>query len=216
MTRITLLAGAAALSLTACAPTAESVQGPDQNRFAQGALAGALAGAALAAIGPAENDNERILAGAAIGAAIGAGVGGRLDEQERALRAQIQDGRIGIVNTGNELIVSMPQDILFAVDSADLTGSLTSDLRALAANLQQFPQSTVAVVGHTDDTGTEAYNQDLSERRARSVAGVLAGAGVAQSRLQVIGRGEATPIATNATPEGRALNRRVDIIIRPN
>ena len=215
MTRITLIASASALVLAACAPTTESVQGPDQNRTAQGAVAGALAGAALAALGPNDNERERALAGAAIGAAIGAGIGGRLDAQERALRQQIADNRIGIINTGQELIVRMPQDILFATDSADLSGGLAADLRALAANLNQFPQSNVVVVGHADSTGTEAYNQDLSERRARAVAGVLLGAGVAQSRLTAVGRGETDPIATNATPQGRAQNRRVDIIIRP-
>ena len=215
MTRIILLAGAGALALTACAPTAESVQGPDQNRFAQGAAAGAVAGAALAAIGPAENDNERILAGAAIGAAIGAGIGGTLDQQEEALRRELRDGRIGIVNTGQDLRVTFPAELLFAVDSDVVPPSSQADLLRLANNLQQYPRTLVSIVGHADNTGTTAYNQDLSERRARSVAQILRAGGVGQRRLRVAGAGELQPIATNATAEGRAQNRRVEIIIVP-
>src|SRR5690606_15891436 len=93
--------------------------------------------------------------------------------------------------------------------------SLRDDLAALAGNLQRYPNSTVEITGHTDETGGVSYNRDLSLRRANSVASVLIANGVAQSRLRTYGAGEDQPIATNATPEGRALNRRVDIIIRP-
>jgi outer membrane protein OmpA-like peptidoglycan-associated protein len=92
---------------------------------------------------------------------------------------------------------------------------LQSDLRVLAQNLNRYPNSTIQVVGHTDNTGSAAYNQDLSERRARAVASILAVNGVSQGRLTAVGRGEGEPIASNLTAQGRAQNRRVDIIIRP-
>ena len=186
----------------------------DPNRTRQGALAGAIAGAA---IGAATGDGARrdeILAGAVIGGATGAGIGQVLDRQAADLRRDL-DGRIGITNTGSQLIVNLPQDILFDTDSAVLRGDLQDDLRAVAGNLQQYPNSTVQVIGHTDNTGTAAYNQDLSERRARSVASVLTQSGVSFNRVQTIGRGEAQPVASNQTAEGRRLNRRVEIVIIP-
>jgi outer membrane protein OmpA-like peptidoglycan-associated protein len=122
---------------------------------------------------------------------------------------------VQIVNTGRELIVTMPQDILFDVDSTFVQPSLRSDLRALATNLQQYPNSSVAVIGHTDNTGTAAYNQDLSSRRANAVANILIDAGVSAGRVRAIGRGEDEPIASNLSAAGRQQNRRVEIVIRP-
>jgi outer membrane protein OmpA-like peptidoglycan-associated protein len=110
----------------------------------------------------------------------------------------------------------MPQDILFAVDSASVSGSLQDDLGAVANSLRRYPDSTVEVVGHTDNTGSAAYNQDLSQRRASAVASILASYGVSSGRIRAYGRGEDQPIASNLTVDGRAQNRRVDIFIRPN
>ena len=211
MTRIILLAGVAALA--ACAPTAESVQGPDQNRFAQGAVAGAIGGAALAAL-TGDDSRERILSGAAIGAAVGAGLGGRLDQQEAALRQQLRGPGIGIVNNGQGIVVTFPSGLLFDTNSAELSAAARSDLLALASNLQQYP-SQVRIIGHADSRGTTALNQELSERRARSVAGLLAGAGVPQARLSVTGAGETDPIADNSTAAGQQANRRVEVVITP-
>jgi len=105
--------------------------------------------------------------------------------------------------------------VLFATDSAALRPDLSRDVQAVAQSLLKYPNSTIQVIGHTDNTGTAAYNQDLSQRRAASVAGVLMGAGVPSSRIATIGRGEDQPIASNLTPQGQAQNRRVEIIIRP-
>jgi outer membrane protein OmpA-like peptidoglycan-associated protein len=121
-----------------------------------------------------------------------------------------------VINTGNELIVRMPNGLLFDVDSSAIYPQIRADLNVLAGNLLRYPNSTVFVTGHTDNTGTAAHNQQLSERRAQSVARVLMDGGVAPSRIIATGRGEDQPIASNLTPEGRALNRRVDITIRPN
>ena len=152
--------------------------------------------------------------GGVIGAVTGAVVGNLLDKQAAELEQNL-DGRVGIVNTGNELIVTMPQDLLFAVDSASLRPDLQSDLRVLASSLNQYPNTTVEVIGHTDNTGEASYNQDLSQRRAQSVSGILVGAGVTPGRVRAYGRGEDAPIASNLTPDGRAQNSRVEIIIRP-
>ena len=131
------------------------------------------------------------------------------------MRGSLSDDRILIENTGSELIVTMPEGILFDVDSAAIRAGLQSDLRALASNLNQYPDTDVIVEGHTDNTGSAAYNQDLSTRRAQAVSGVLLEAGVAPFRVSSIGRGEDDPLATNLTPEGRQQNRRVEVIIRP-
>ena len=122
---------------------------------------------------------------------------------------------VRIENTGSELIVTLPQDILFATDSAIVAPGLVGDLQALADNLQQYPNSVVEVQGHTDSTGTSQYNLALSARRATAVASVLYESGVDPSRVIPQGFGEEDPIATNLTEDGKALNRRVEIVIQP-
>jgi outer membrane protein OmpA-like peptidoglycan-associated protein len=205
----------AALALSALlAAAACTVTDPNNpNRNAQQA---AIIGAGMGAlIGNSSGGKDGAIKGAIIGGTIGAIAGNQLDKQEAELRAQM-GSQVGIVNTGNQLIVTIPQDILFATDSASLTGSLRSDLYTLAANLNRYPGSTVNIVGHTDNVGTAAYNQDLSERRSRAVASVLMDGGVSPYRIVSFGRGEDQPIATNLTAEGRQQNRRVEIIITPN
>ncbi|SFB08353.1 Outer membrane protein OmpA [Poseidonocella pacifica] len=213
-----LLASAGLLALTACTDPNQFNNPNDPNRNTkQGALLGGLAGAA---IGVARGDDpEERRRGAVIGAAIGAGggalLGQRLDQQEAALRRSLDNDQVVIQNTGDRLIVTLPQDILFATDSATVRADLQSDLRVLAQNLQEYPNSTVRITGHTDNTGAAAYNQSLSQRRADAVAGVLFGSGVSRSRVLTAGRGEDQPISSNLTPEGRAQNRRVEIVITP-
>lgn len=213
-----LALGAAGLALIAgCATTdPNAVVGAPGSQQRQGAIIGGLAGAVAGAATGDETDDRlaRATIGGAIGATAGGAIGNRLDAQEAALRRDL-DGRIGIRNTGEQLIVNLPQDILFETESAALRPDLQSDLRAVAANLQQFPDTRVQVVGHADNTGSAAFNQDLSARRAQSVAATLAGAGVNPGRISAIGRGEDAPIASNLTPEGRQQNRRVEIVIIP-
>ncbi len=207
------LSAVSVLGLAACqAP----LPGQTNENTQQGALIGAAVGAGIGAL-TGEDSDER-LQNAAIGAALGAGVGAvagnQLDRQEAELRQSLGP-QVGIVNTGSQLVVTLPNDILFATDSAALTPSLQADLRAVAASLNRYPNTAVNVIGHADSTGAAAYNQQLSEQRARSVAAVLTSAGVAASRINIIGRGEDTPVASNQTAEGRAQNRRVEIIITP-
>lgn len=205
-----LIALPAALVLSACA-----VEGDPNRKAKNGAIIGAVVGGALGANSTSDNKLERGIIGAVIGGAAGGALGNELDKQAGELRRDL-DSDIGVVNTGSELRVTMPQDLLFATDSDRLRGDLIADIRVLADNLNDYPNSTVIVVGHTDSTGGAAYNQRLSERRAGSVAAVLRSEGVASARLRTQGQGEAQPVASNATASGRAQNRRVEIIIRPN
>ena len=214
-----LLGGAALLALSACTDPAMmgSPYGADNQRTRQGATLGAVVGGLAGATrGDDANDRRQNAAvGAIVGGALGAGVGNVLDRQAAELRGGFDNQQIDVVNTGSELLVRMPQDILFATDSAQVAPSMQSDLAVLADNLGRYEDSNVQIIGHTDNTGSAAYNQDLSERRGRAVASILRGYGVPASRLTAIGRGESDPIASNLTPEGRAQNRRVDIVIRP-
>jgi len=202
----------AVFGLAACDPYPQG--NPDNQRARTGALTGALIGGAIGATSNSSTRPLATVAGAAVGAAIGGAIGQGLDRQAQELQAQTS-GNIGVVNAGDRLIVTMPQDLLFATDSATLRPDLQADLRAVAANLRQYPDRRVEVIGHTDSTGDAGYNRELSSRRAVSVANVLIGAGVPSSSVVTIGRGEDAPIASNLTPEGRAQNRRVEIIIRP-
>lgn len=223
-----LFATASLLALTACVdPNAGYGTGgygsggyntpaTEPNRTQTGAVTGALVGGLIGAV--AGNDDNRLattVVGAGIGAIAGGAIGNSLDRQAAELRGNV-GSNTQIVNTGTELRVVMPQDILFATDSATLRPDLTQDLRAVAQSLLNYPNSTVQVVGHTDNVGAAAYNQDLSQRRANSVAAVLRSYGVPSGRIVSFGRGEDAPVADNLTPYGRAQNRRVEIIIRPN
>lgn len=215
ISRVSLAAAAAAIvGLAAC-------QAPLPGQTTENTQQAALVGAGLGALlGAASGDNrDERLQNAAIGAVVGGGLGAiagnNLDRQEAELRAQL-GANVGLVNTGSQLVVTLPQDILFATDSATLSGSLQNDLVAVAASLNRYPDTTVNVIGHTDNTGEAGYNQSLSERRAAAVGSVLINAGVAPSRVRTIGRGEDAPVASNLTAEGRQQNRRVEIIITPN
>jgi len=200
----------AGLGLAACV-------NPDgtTNNTGTGALLGGGFGAAVgAAIAP--NNARGAIIGGLIGAGIGGAVGNDLDRQEAALRQQMGGSGVSIINTGSQLIVTLPEEITFAIESAQLRPSFIRSLNALADNLQQYPNSNVEVVGHTDSTGSAAFNQSLSERRAASVRAVLLNAGISRSRLRAFGLGESQPIASNATANGRQQNRRVEIFITPN
>ncbi|MGH1423707.1 MAG: OmpA family protein [Pseudooceanicola sp.] len=202
--------GASLLILGACA---ESGQDDGYRNTRQSAAIGGVLGAATGAL-IGKNAKGAVIGGV-VGGIAGAAYGGYLDKQERELRGSLGND-VQIVNTGDRLVVTMPQDILFATDSAVLRSDQTSDLRTVAASLNKYPDTTVQVVGHTDNTGDAGYNQQLSSRRAQSAANVLASSGVNNARLQAIGRGEDQPRATNQTAEGRAQNRRVEIVILPN
>ena len=208
--KFTALVTVSALALTGCVTTQ-----PMGERTQSGAIIGGMLGAAAGAFGNDSDPGMGAVVGGAVGALAGGAVGAALDRQARDLRGSLGNDDIRIVNTGEQLVVTMPEGILFDIDSAAIRASLQSDLRALARNLQQYPNTTVDVIGHTDNTGSAGYNQDLSARRAQAVAGVLLEEGVSPGRVRAFGRGEDQPVASNLTPEGRAQNRRVEVVIRP-
>ncbi|MBW6507008.1 MAG: OmpA family protein [Rhodobacteraceae bacterium] len=201
----TLVLGACTNPETAGAPT----------RTQSGATIGAMLGGFLGASRGGDNALGKAAVGAVVGAAAGGLIGQALDRQAQELQRDLGNG-VGVVNTGNSLVVTMPQDLLFATDSTALRPDLQQDLRTLATSLLNYPDTRVQVVGHTDNTGSASYNQTLSQGRAGAVAAVLANSGVPYSRLTTIGRGEDQPIASNLNAQGRAQNRRVEIIIIPN
>lgn len=206
---------ASVLALSACVEPTSYSDDPNartKNGAVIGGVIGAVTGATLA---KGDNKLKGAILGGALGAGAGALIGQDLDRQAAEMRGSFSNPNITVTNYGDYLVVNMPQDVLFATDSAALRPDLSSDVRAVAQSLLKYPNSTIQVIGHTDNSGTAAYNQDLSQRRASSVSNVLVGAGVPSSRVQTIGRGEDQPIASNLTPEGRAQNRRVEIIIRP-
>ncbi|MEM6825424.1 MAG: OmpA family protein [Pseudomonadota bacterium] len=209
-----IAAATGVLLLAACEPAPFDPNDPNKNRR-DGAIAGAVLGGLT---GAAVGDNSRfdeIVAGAVIGGVAGGVIGNQLDKQAAELDRAL-GSNVSVIRQGDQLIVRMPQDILFDVDSATVRPALRGDLFTLADSLQRYPDTTVVVVGHTDNTGSAAYNQDLSERRADAVAVILTGAGVERFRVRAVGAGEDQPIASNLTPEGRQQNRRVEFIIREN
>lgn len=209
----------AVIALGACTNPNGTIlaQSNDPNqRTKDGALIGAASGAVIGALSKGDGNRDKgALRGAIIGGALGAGAGAILDRQERDLRANLGNN-VSVNNTGDRLIVTLPQDLLFASGSSNLRPDLQRDLSAVAGNLQAYPNSTIQIIGHTDSDGAAAFNQQLSESRAASVASVLINNGVSRSRVQAFGRGESQPIASNLNAQGKAQNRRVEIVILPN
>ncbi|MFP5478443.1 MAG: OmpA family protein [Alphaproteobacteria bacterium] len=209
-----ILALTGTLALSACVDPNAYPDDPNA-RQRQGAIVGGLVGAVTGAAVSGDGDELKgAIVGGALGAGAGALIGADLDRQAAELRGSL-NSNISVTNTGEYLIVNMPQDLLFAVDSASVRPDLRADLSTVASSLLRYPNSRIEVIGHTDNTGSAAYNQDLSQRRAVAVATVLRENGVPGGRIAAYGRGEDQPIASNLTPEGRAKNRRVEIIIRP-
>lgn len=204
----------ALMGLTACVDPNAYPDDPNA-RAKNGAIMGGIIGAVAGASQKGDDKLAKAVIGGAIGAAVGGAVGATLDQQAADLRGSIGNQNISVTNNGEYLVVNMPQDLLFSTDSANLRGDLTRDIKAIAANLIRYPNSQIEVVGHTDNSGSAAYNQDLSQRRAVSVANVLRESGVPNGRIAAFGRGEDQPIASNLSDAGRAQNRRVEIFIRP-
>ena len=211
------LAGSALLILSGCVtPESAANSKPGDNTTAgtsMGGLIGTIAGMEMSSKG---DRKKGAIVGAIVGAAAGNAIGQTLDEQAADLRRDLNNNQVNVTNTGSELIVTMPQDILFALDSAAVRSDLRRDLGVVAGNLQAYPNSTISIEGHTDNTGTANYNRILSQRRANAVADILVNNGVPPARLYAVGRGENEPVASNLSATGRAQNRRVEIVIRPN
>ena len=138
-----------------------------------------------------------------------------MDRQQRELEAELSGTGVGVARQGDNLVLRMPADVSFATNQASIDPRFYATLDDVAAVLNRYDQSVVDIIGHADSDGAEDYNLDLSRRRASSVAQYLVSRNVLPDRLYVDGRGESAPIASNATAEGKAMNRRVEILIRP-
>jgi outer membrane protein OmpA-like peptidoglycan-associated protein len=198
------------LLLAGCASTGN----PDTAKTRSGAAIGAGIGAVIGLLSKGDKfDNAAI--GAAIGGLGGAAIGNYQDQQERKLRAQLANTGVEVQRVGNNITLDMPGGVTFATNSSDINANFYTVLDQVAATLGEFNQTVIEVAGHTDSTGARAYNMTLSERRAGSVVSYLSGRGIARERMIAVGAGPDHPVDTNATAEGRAQNRRVEITIVP-
>ncbi|HKY31861.1 MAG TPA: OmpA family protein [Candidatus Polarisedimenticolia bacterium] len=210
---ILLLVCAALAAAPACQKKAPSDEPRTTRRdkTGKGAAIGAAVGGLFGAL-VGEREADEILAGAAIGAGIGAGVGAYMDAQEEKL-ARIPGTRVERAGK-DTLLVHFDSDILFDVDSSAIKSGVRDTLDNAAAVFLEYPKTAIVVQGHTDSTGTEEHNQALSERRAGAVRAYLIGRGVDTDRIAAIGYGENHPVAGNGSADGRALNRRVDLLLK--
>jgi outer membrane protein OmpA-like peptidoglycan-associated protein len=208
-----LVAVAACVSLAGCAATEDFATNPDKAKTRQGTAIGAGAGAVAGLL--IGHGWEGALIGAGVGALAGGAVGNYQDKQEKKLRQQMAGTGVEVVRSGDNITLDMPGGVTFAVDQSNLNPQFYPVLDQVATTLVEYNQTVIQIAGHTDSTGSHAYNMKLSEQRAQSVKTYLAGRGVPAQRMQTIGAGPDHPIADNSTPEGRAENRRVEITIVP-
>jgi outer membrane protein OmpA-like peptidoglycan-associated protein len=184
-----------------------------QRQAVIGAVSGAVAG--LITGDSSMERKKRALVGAGLGALTGAAVGSYMDRQEARLRAELERTGVSVTRIGDNITLNMPGNITFATDSADLNASFFEVLNSVGLVVNEFDQTVIEVAGHTDSTGTDAYNQQLSQRRAASVASYLGTRSVLRDRVIEVGMGEARPVASNDTVEGRQANRRVELTLVP-
>lgn len=197
----------------ACAALVSLAADCAMNKAEKGAIIGAGAGGAVGAVvGKATGSTVRgAIIGAAVGGVTGAVIGHQMDKQAQELAYDLPGATVQRVGEG--IAVTFPEGLLFPFDSDQLMPAARVNLQSLARSLQKYPSTVVMIVGHTDGRGTSEYNMDLSQRRAWSAAQFIAAQGVTRTRLTTVGRGEAEPIATNETDDGRQQNRRVEVAI---
>ena len=194
-----------ALSLIGCT----GLEAGNGGYTAGGAAVGALAGQIIG------KDTKGTLIGAAVGSLLGMGWGAYRDNQERELKNRLQGTQAEVRRDGNALVINLPGGVTFASDSANISSDFYSALNGIAQTLNNYPETRIQVNGYTDSTGGSAHNQDLSQRRANSVAQYFIAQGVSADRISANGFGSSNPIASNSTPEGRQANRRVEVKILP-
>jgi len=215
--KLILVVTTAMVFITGCETLDPYTREEKTSQATKGALIGAGIGAVVGLISgdDAVERRQRALIGAGVGALAGGAVGAYQDRQEAALRAELEGTGVSVTRIGDNITLNMPGNITFATDSSDLSPAFFDVLNSVGKVLNEFNQTVVEVAGHTDSTGSDAYNQGLSERRASSVATYLRGRGIMNDRLITVGMGESRPIADNGTPEGRQANRRVEITMVP-
>lgn len=179
-----------------------------------GAVVGALAGGLIGG-GDSTDRRQRAMIGAGIGALAGGGIGYYMDQQEKELTQRLRASGVSVTRVGNDIILNMPGNVTFDTNSADINARFFEVLNSVAIVLKEYEKTLIDVTGHTDSTGSAAYNMELSQRRAQSVGSYLIGQGVDSRRFYIVGAGLTQPIADNSTAAGREQNRRVEIRLSP-
>lgn len=212
-----LLVAALGAALVGCETIDPYTQQPKTSSATKGALIGAAAGAVVGLVSgdDAVERRQRALIGAGIGALAGGAVGHYMDRQEAKLRAELEGTGVSVTRIGDNITLNMPGNVTFATDSSDLRPEFFDVLTSVSKVLKEYDKTVVEVAGHTDSTGSDEYNQGLSERRAQSVAQYLGSQGILRQRLITIGLGESMPVADNSLASGRQANRRVEITMVP-
>ena len=210
---VSSIAAASLMTVSACV-TDPNTGEQKISRTAMGGVGGAVLGGLLG--GVIGGRTGRIV-GAGIGGVAGGVVGYKMDQQIKQLKEQTAGSGVDVTPTdnGQAILVNLPDGVTFDVGSSSLKPEFRDTLDKIAASMVQYPESLIDVYGHTDSTGSDAFNQTLSETRARTVAGYLSARGVSAARIRSQGFGETMPIADNATDDGRRRNRRVEIKIVP-
>jgi outer membrane protein OmpA-like peptidoglycan-associated protein len=208
---IAIIAVFTAASCTTVNPYTRETQ---TSKAVKGAGIGAAAGA-VAGLLTKGDKLENALIGAGVGAIAGGGVGYYMDVQEAKLRQRLEGTGVSITRVGDNITLNMPSSITFALNSSDLNAQFFSALEGVGVVLKEYNKTVIEIAGHTDSSGSDSYNQQLSQRRAQAVATYLASQGVKNERLMTVGAGESYPIASNDTEQGRAANRRVELTIVP-
>ena len=191
-----------------------------EKKISKAAIGGMIGAASGAAVGAAtghdsEARRKQALIGAGFGALVGAGVGYYMDQQEAKLRQKLQNSGVSVKRVGDRIVLNMPNNITFKTDSYDINASFYDVLNSVVLVLKEYEKTMINVSGHTDSTGSDAYNQTLSENRAASVGQYLISQGIVSMRIMTQGFGKTRPIANNDIPEGRQQNRRVELEIVP-
>jgi outer membrane protein OmpA-like peptidoglycan-associated protein len=202
------------IGVAACSTTNPYTREQQTSKAAKGAGIGAAAGAVVGLLTKGDK-LQNALIGAGVGALAGGGVGYYMDVQETKLRQRLEGTGVSVTRMGDNITLNMPSNISFALNSADLNAQFYNALDGVGMVLKEYDKTVIEVAGHTDSSGSDQYNQALSERRAQSVAGYLSSHGVKTQRLITIGAGETHPVASNDTEAGRSQNRRVELTIVP-
>ncbi len=217
MNKIGVLIASTAILLAGC-ETLDPYTGESRtSKATKGALIGAVSGAVVGLVSGDDSveRRQRALIGAGVGALAGGAIGYYMDRQEMKLREELAGTGVSVHRDGDNITLNMPGNVTFATDSADLSAQFYGVLGSVSKVMNEFEKTVVEVAGHTDSTGSQSYNQGLSERRASSVAQYLEAQGVMQQRLITLGLGEDMPVADNTSADGRQLNRRVEITMVP-
>ena len=214
---VAAVAALTTLGIAGCETLDAYTQESKTSSTAKGAMIGAAAGAVAGLVSgdDAVERRQRAMILAGVGALAGGAVGNYMDRQESKLRAELQGTGVSVTRIGDNITLNMPGNVTFATDSSDLSPAFFDVLNSVAKVMKEYNKTVVEVAGHTDSTGSDSYNQSLSERRAGAVAQYLRSQELGSERLLTVGMGEARPVADNSSADGRQANRRVEITMVP-